>query len=163
MLLIGMGRQEVKELREVGKLLAYLKSLSRRVLRTRLISYVFKQVLIYPAKRLHPLGVPTSRVAGIESTLDKIPVMSCWADDVAPLLAKGLAGFTRGPNKKRQNLEIYLPSNRKIGKNKIIMRWIWLTVVVPRWIYVTGLNRTQVSRFQYLLRFGADLQRFLAR
>jgi 4-hydroxy-3-polyprenylbenzoate decarboxylase len=47
--------------------------------------------------------------------------MSCWPDDVAPLLTWGLT-ITRGPNKKRQNLGIY--RQQKISKNKIIMRWL---------------------------------------
>lgn len=120
---IGMGRQEVKELREVGKLLAYLKEPEPPKGFKDAIDKlpVFKQVLNMPAKRLRKAACQQVVWQGDEVDLDKIPVMSCWSDDVAPLLTWGLT-VTRGPNKKRQNLGIY--RQQKIGKNKIIMRWL---------------------------------------
>ncbi|MEZ8287480.1 3-octaprenyl-4-hydroxybenzoate carboxy-lyase [Vibrio splendidus] len=120
---IGMGRQEVKELREVGKLLAYLKEPEPpKGFKDALDKLpVFKQVLNMPAKRLRKAACQQVVWQGDDVDLDKIPVMSCWAGDVAPLLTWGLT-VTRGPNKKRQNLGIY--RQQKIGKNKVIMRWL---------------------------------------
>ena len=120
---IGMGRQEVKELREVGKLLAYLKEPEPpKGFKDALDKLpVFKQVLNMPAKRLRKAACQQVIWQGDDVDLDKIPVMSCWADDVAPLLTWGLT-VTRGPNKKRQNLGIY--RQQKIGMNKVIMRWL---------------------------------------
>ena len=120
---MGMGRTDVRELREVGKLLAYLKEPEppkgfREVLDKL---PVFKQVLNMPVKRLRSAPCQDIVWQGEEVDLDKIPVMSCWPDDVAPLLTWGLT-ITKGPNKKRQNLGIY--RQQKIGKNKIIMRWL---------------------------------------
>ncbi len=120
---MGMGRSEVKELREVGKLLAYLKEPEPpKGFKDALEKLpLFKQVLHMPAKRLR--NAPCQQIVwqGDEVDLDKIPVMSCWQDDVAPLLTWGLT-VTKGPNKKRQNLGIY--RQQKLGKNKIIMRWL---------------------------------------
>ena len=120
---IGMGREEVKELREVGKLLAYLKEPEPpRGFKDALEKIpVFKQVLNMPAKRLRKAPCQEVVWQGDDVDLDKIPVMSCWQDDVAPLLTWGLT-VTRGPHKKRQNLGIY--RQQKIAKNKIIMRWL---------------------------------------
>tara|TARA_Y100001956_G_scaffold66175_1_gene67582 strand:+ start:1320 stop:3176 length:1857 start_codon:yes stop_codon:yes gene_type:complete len=120
---IGMGRSEVKELREVGKLLAYLKEPEPpRGFKDAIDKIpVFKQVLNMPAKRLRKAPCQEVVWQGEDVDLDKIPVMSCWQDDVAPLLTWGLT-VTRGPHKKRQNLGIY--RQQKIGKNKIIMRWL---------------------------------------
>ncbi len=120
---IGMGRSEVKELREVGKLLAYLKEPEPpRGFKDAIEKIpVFKQVLNMPAKRLRKAACQEVVWQGEDVDLDKIPVMSCWQDDVAPLLTWGLT-VTRGPHKKRQNLGIY--RQQKIGKNKIIMRWL---------------------------------------
>ncbi|CAK4070060.1 4-hydroxy-3-polyprenylbenzoate decarboxylase [Vibrio sp. 16] len=120
---IGMGRSEVKELREVGKLLAYLKEPEPpRGFKDAIEKIpVFKQVLNMPAKRLRKAPCQEVVWQGEDVDLDKIPVMSCWQDDVAPLLTWGLT-VTRGPHKKRQNLGIY--RQQKIGKNKIIMRWL---------------------------------------
>ncbi|OEF27207.1 4-hydroxy-3-polyprenylbenzoate decarboxylase [Vibrio rumoiensis] len=120
---IGMGRQDVSELREVGKLLAYLKEPEPPKGFKDAIDKlpVFKQVLNMPAKRLRSAPCQKIVLEGDEVDLDKIPVMSCWPGDVAPLLTWGLT-VTRGPNKKRQNLGIY--RQQKIGKNKVIMRWL---------------------------------------
>ncbi|MBA5764114.1 4-hydroxy-3-polyprenylbenzoate decarboxylase [Vibrio sp. 404] len=120
---IGMGRTEVKELREVGKLLAYLKEPEPpKGFKDAFEKLpLFKQVLNMPAKRLRKAPCQDIVWQGREVDLDKIPVMSCWQDDVAPLLTWGLT-ITKGPNKKRQNLGIY--RQQKLGKNKIIMRWL---------------------------------------
>ncbi len=120
---IGMGREDVQDLREVGKLLAYLKEPEPpRGFKDAIDKIpVFKQVLNMPAKRLRNAPCQEIIWQGEEVDLDKIPVMSCWADDVAPLLTWGLT-ITRGPNKKRQNLGIY--RQQKLSKNKIIMRWL---------------------------------------
>ncbi|MGD8112350.1 4-hydroxy-3-polyprenylbenzoate decarboxylase [Vibrio sp. TRT 17S01] len=120
---IGMGRQHVKELREVGKLLAYLKEPEPpKGFKDALDKLpLFKQVLNMPAKRLRKAPCQEVIWSGDAVDLDKVPVMSCWQDDVAPLLTWGLT-VTRGPNKKRQNLGIY--RQQKLGKNKIIMRWL---------------------------------------
>lgn len=120
---IGMGRSEVSELREVGKLLAYLKEPEPPKGFKDAIDKlpVFRQVLNMPAKRLRKAACQQVVWQGDDVDLDKIPVMSCWAGDVAPLLTWGLT-VTKGPNKKRQNLGIY--RQQKLGKNKIIMRWL---------------------------------------
>ncbi|NAW56634.1 4-hydroxy-3-polyprenylbenzoate decarboxylase [Vibrio sp. V38_P2S17PM301] len=120
---IGMGRHDVQELREVGKLLAYLKEPEPpRGFKDALDKLpVFRQVLNMPAKRLRKAACQEIIWQGEEVDLDKIPVMSCWPDDVAPLMTWGLT-ITRGPHKKRQNLGIY--RQQKLGKNKVIMRWL---------------------------------------
>ncbi|MDG3086696.1 4-hydroxy-3-polyprenylbenzoate decarboxylase [Vibrio hannami] len=120
---IGMGRQQVSELREVGKLLAYLKEPEPpKGFKDALDKIpVFKQVLNMPTKKLRKAPCQQIVWSGDEVDLDKIPVMSCWSEDVAPLLTWGLT-ITKGPNKSRQNLGIY--RQQKIGKNKIIMRWL---------------------------------------
>ncbi|CAM2965524.1 4-hydroxy-3-polyprenylbenzoate decarboxylase [Vibrio neptunius] len=120
---IGMGREDVKDLREVGKLLAYLKEPEPpRGFKDALEKLpVFRQVLNMPVKRLRKAPCQEIVWQGDDVDLDKIPVMSCWQDDVAPLLTWGLT-VTRGPHKKRQNLGIY--RQQKISNNKIIMRWL---------------------------------------
>ncbi len=120
---MGMGRESVKDLREVGKLLAYLKEPEPpRGFKDALDKLpVFRQVLNMPVKRLRKAPCQQIIWQGDEVDLDKIPVMSCWPNDVAPLLTWGLT-ITRGPSKKRQNLGIY--RQQKIAKNKVIMRWL---------------------------------------
>lgn len=120
---MGMGQQQVQELRDVGQWLAYLKEPEPPRGLKELIEKlpVFKQVLNMPVKRLRRAPCQEIVWQGDEVDLDKIPVMSCWPDDVAPLLTWGLT-ITRGPHKKRQNLGIY--RQQKIARNKVIMRWL---------------------------------------
>ncbi|WP_039971178.1 4-hydroxy-3-polyprenylbenzoate decarboxylase [Vibrio halioticoli] len=120
---LGMGRQKVSDLREVGKLLAYLKEPEPpKGFKDALDKLpVFKQVLNMPVKRLRKARCQEIVWQGEDVDLDKIPVMSCWPDDVAPLLTWGLT-ITKGPNQKRQNLGIY--RQQKLSKNKVIMRWL---------------------------------------
>lgn len=120
---MGMGRQQVQELRDVGQWLAYLKEPEPPRGLKELIEKlpVFKQVLNMPVKRLRRAPCQEIVWQGDAVNLDKIPVMSCWPDDVAPLLTWGLT-ITRGPHKKRQNLGIY--RQQKIARNKVIMRWL---------------------------------------
>ncbi|EKF9792495.1 4-hydroxy-3-polyprenylbenzoate decarboxylase [Vibrio cholerae] len=120
---MGMGRQQVQELRDVGQWLAYLKEPEPPRGLKELIEKlpVFKQVLNMPVKRLRRAPCQEIVWQGDTVDLDKIPVMSCWPDDVAPLLTWGLT-ITRGPHKKRQNLGIY--RQQKIARNKVIMRWL---------------------------------------
>ncbi len=120
---LAMGRENVTDLREVGKLLAYLKEPEPpKGFKEALSSLpVFRQVLNMPVKRLHKAPCQQIVWQGDEVDLDKIPVMKCWPDDVAPLLTWGLT-ITKGPYKKRQNLGIY--RQQKIAKNKVIMRWL---------------------------------------
>ncbi len=81
----------------------------------------FKQVLNMPTKRLRGAPCQQKIIQGDDVDLNKIPIMTCWPEDAAPLITWGLT-VTRGPHKERQNLGIY--RQQLIGKNKLIMRWL---------------------------------------
>ncbi len=83
---MGMGREEVRELREVGKLLAYLKEPEPpKGFRDALDKLpVFRQVLNMPAKKIRKAACQEVVLTGEDVNLDKVPVMRCWPDDVAP-------------------------------------------------------------------------------
>ena len=120
---MGMGQESVEALREVGKLLAYLKEPEPpkgiKDLWNKLP--VFKQVLNMPSKEVSKAPCQQVVLEGDEVDLTKLPIQRCWPGDVAPLVTWGLT-VTRGPHKKRQNLGIY--RQQVIGKNKLIMRWL---------------------------------------
>ncbi|QGX63316.1 4-hydroxy-3-polyprenylbenzoate decarboxylase [Alteromonas mediterranea] len=120
---MGMGQESVEALREVGKLLAYLKEpeppKGLKDLWEKLP--VFKQVLNMPAKVLKKAPCQEVVLTGDDVDLSKFPVQRCWPGDAAPLVTWGLS-VTKGPHKKRQNLGIY--RQQVIGKNKLIMRWL---------------------------------------
>ncbi|MBQ4812788.1 3-octaprenyl-4-hydroxybenzoate decarboxylase [Pseudoalteromonas luteoviolacea] len=120
---MGMGQTDVSELREVGKLLAFLKEPEPPKGIKEAIGQipVFKQVLNMPAKELKKAPCQQVVLSGDDVDLTKLPIQHCWPGDAAPLITWGLT-VTKGPHKKRQNLGIY--RQQLLGKNKIIMRWL---------------------------------------
>ncbi len=120
---LGMGEEEVSALREVGKLLAYLKEPEPpKGLKDAWDKWpILKQVLTMSPKVLSSAPCQDIVWEGDEVDLSKLPIQHCWPGDVAPLITWGLV-VTRGPNKTRQNLGIY--RQQVLGKNKVIMRWL---------------------------------------
>ncbi|XOV79779.1 MAG: 4-hydroxy-3-polyprenylbenzoate decarboxylase [Aestuariibacter sp.] len=120
---MGMGQDDVQALREVGKLLAFLKEPEppKGIKDLWDKMPVFKQVLNMPAKIVNKAVCQQNVIAGDDVDLHNIPIQRCWPGDVAPLLTWGLT-VTLGPYKKRQNLGIY--RQQLIAKNKLIMRWL---------------------------------------
>ena len=120
---LGMGEDDPTRLREVGKLLAYLKEPEPpKGLRDAWDKWpVLKQVLNMAPKEVK--GAPCQEVVweGADVDLSRLPIQHCWPGDVAPLITWGLT-VTRGPHKKRQNLGIY--RQQVLGPNKLIMRWL---------------------------------------
>ncbi len=120
---LGMGEESTQALREVGKLLAFLKEPEPpKGLKDAWEKWpVLKQVLTMSPKVVS--SAPCQEVVweGAEVELGKLPIQHCWPGDVAPLITWGLV-VTRGPNKPRQNLGIY--RQQVIGPNKTIMRWL---------------------------------------
>ncbi len=119
----GMGQTSVHALRDVGKLLAYLKEPEPPTgFKDALKKWpILKQVLNMGAKQLKKAPCQEFIIEGGDVDLSKLPIQTCWPEDVAPLITWGLV-ITKGPNKPRQNLGIY--RQQVIAKNKVIMRWL---------------------------------------
>jgi 4-hydroxy-3-polyprenylbenzoate decarboxylase len=119
----AMGCEDVSELREVGKLLAFLKEPEPPAgLKDAWDKApIFKQVLNMAAKEVKKPNCQAVVIEGDDVDLSKLPIQTCWPGDVAPLITWGLV-ITKGPEKKRQNLGIY--RQQVIAKNKVIMRWL---------------------------------------
>lgn len=120
---LGMGQEDVSALREVGKLLAFLKEPEPPKGIKDLFSSItqFRPVLNMPTKTISKPECQDVVLSGEQVDLYRLPIMHCWPDDVAPLITWGLT-VTKGPYKKRQNIGIY--RQQLIGKNKLIMRWL---------------------------------------
>ncbi|KAA3652742.1 MAG: 4-hydroxy-3-polyprenylbenzoate decarboxylase [Proteobacteria bacterium] len=122
---LGMGVEGdwKLQLREVGRLLAFLKEPEPpKGLRDAWEKLpMFRQVLNMAPKEVR--SAPCQEVVweGDAVDLARLPIQHCWPGDAAPLITWGLV-VTRGPNQKRQNLGIY--RQQVIGPNKVIMRWL---------------------------------------
>jgi len=120
---LGMGQESVTALRDVGKLLAFLKEPEPpKGFRDALnLLPKYKKVLSMSPKNIKKAPCQQVVMSGDDVDLTKLPIQHCWPGDVAPLVTWGLT-VTRGPHKERQNLGIY--RQQLLGPNKLIMRWL---------------------------------------
>jgi 4-hydroxy-3-polyprenylbenzoate decarboxylase len=119
----AMGVADARALRDVGKLLAYLKEPEPpQGLRDLWDKFpLLRQVLNMAPKERS--SAPCREVVweGGDVDLSRLPVQTCWPGDAGPLITWGLT-VTRGPTKPRQNLGIY--RQQVIGPDRLIMRWL---------------------------------------
>jgi len=120
---MGMGEDSVEALREIGRLLAYLKEPEApKGLKDAWEKLpVLRQVLNMAPREVSRAPCQRNVLEGEEVDLGRLPVQTCWPGDVAPLITWGLV-VTRGPAKARQNLGIY--RQQVLGPNRTIMRWL---------------------------------------
>ena len=120
---LAMGEDNVAALREVGKLLAFLKEPDppKGMKDAWEKMGVFKQVLNMAPKVVKQAPCQQVIIENEAVDLSSLPIQTCWPGDAAPLITWGLV-ITRGPEKDRQNLGIY--RQQVIARNKVIMRWL---------------------------------------
>ena len=125
---MGMGATEVGELRAVGQMLAHLKEPeppkgfqdAGRLLQMGKALWDMKPVAVRKAPCQEEV------FEGAEVDLSRLPIQTCWPEDVGPLITWGLV-ITRGPQsgakpRSRQNLGIY--RQQVIARHQVIMRWL---------------------------------------
>ena len=125
---LGMGSDNVLELRDIGRMLASLKEPEP----PRGLKDAGK--LLQMAKALWDMKPALQRRAPCQEVvlehgdidLGRLPVQTCWPGDAGPLITWGLV-VTRGPQgvaspRLRQNLGIY--RQQLIGPRQLIMRWL---------------------------------------
>lgn len=120
---LAMGQKNIQDLRELGKLLAFLKEPTP----PKGFKDVFEKLPLF--KQIMNLNPKISKkgvcqqncLHGKEVDLERLPIQTCWPGDVAPLITWGLV-VTKGPTQERLNLGIY--RQQLIGPNKLLMRWL---------------------------------------
>jgi len=119
----ALGEDNAAALREVGKLLAFLKEPAppRGFKEAMKTLPIYKKVLDMSPKSVKNPKCQEIRILADDVDLSILPIQTCWPGDVAPLITWGLV-TTRGPTKQRQNLGIY--RQQLIGRNRLIMRWL---------------------------------------
>ncbi len=119
----ALGEEQASALREVGKLLAFLKEPEppkgfKAAMKTLPI---YRKVLDMSPKLVKKPLCQQNILRDDEVDLARLPVQTCWPGDAGPLITWGLV-TTRGPTRERQNLGIY--RMQVIGRNRVIMRWL---------------------------------------
>ena len=120
---LGMGAQDVSELRAIGQLLSNLKEPQPPAGLKEIgkLGEMAKAVWDMRPKMEKHAAVHEIILEGDDVDLTQLPIQHCWPGDIAPLLSWGLV-VTKGPHKARQNLGIY--RQQLLGRNKLIMRWL---------------------------------------
>ncbi len=120
---MGMGKEDIGSLREIGETLAWLRQPDppKGMKEAWQSLPIYKKVLDMAPKTVAKASCQQKVIEGERVDLYALPVQTCWPEDVAPLLTWGLT-ITKGPRKERQNSGIY--RQQLLAKNKIIMRWL---------------------------------------
>jgi len=120
---LGMGAQDISELRRIGHLLARLKEPEppKGIKDVMDLGTLVKSLWDMAPKERSSAPCQDVVWEGKDVDLARLPIQHCWPGDVAPLITWGLV-ITKGPHKKRQNLGIY--RQQVLGPNKVIMRWL---------------------------------------
>jgi len=120
---LALGAGQLESLREVGKLLAFLKEPEppKGFLDAIKSLPVYRKILDMSPRHVSNPKCQQIKITGDEVDLSFLPIQTCWPDDVARLITWGIV-VTEGLAKKRQNLGIY--RQQVIGRNKVIMRWL---------------------------------------
>jgi len=119
----AIGQESIEDLREVGRVLAFLKEpgwpnkISEAIERLP----VFRKLIHMKPREVHAAPCHENIIEAEDIDLATLPIQTCWPGDAGPLITWGLV-ITKGPYKSRQNIGIY--RQQVISRNKVIMRWL---------------------------------------
>jgi 4-hydroxy-3-polyprenylbenzoate decarboxylase len=121
---LAMGGHGPERLREVGELLAALKEPEAPSgLRDALGKVALLKAALWDMAPRSVRAAACQQIVweGTDVDLGRLPIQTCWPQDVAPLITWGVV-VTRGPHRKRQNLGIY--RQQVLSPHKVAMRWL---------------------------------------
>lgn len=125
---LGMGAKCLKDLRDVGHVLANLKEPEppKGLKDAGRLLQMLKSLWDMKPSVVRAAPCQQEVYEGPDVDLKALPIQTCWPGDVGPLITWGLV-VTRGPQnvakpRARQNLGIY--RQQLIGRNRLIMRWL---------------------------------------
>lgn len=119
----AMGQSNLKDLRALGQILAYIKAPEPPKGMKELWERwpTIKRMLSSFPKVISNPECQSIVKEGKDVDLSKLPIQTCWPKDIAPLITWGLV-ITKNPTHLRQNLGIY--RQQVLNHNQVIMRWL---------------------------------------
>jgi 4-hydroxy-3-polyprenylbenzoate decarboxylase len=156
---LGMGRESIKDLRDIGVLLSALKEPEPPTGFKDAFGKLplLKQALNMAPKYVNRAVCQKNVIEKDEVDLTKLPIQTCWPEDVAPLITWGLV-TTKGPYQNRENMGVY--RQQVLSKNKLIMRW--LSHRGGALDYLDWQKEHPKERFPIAVTLGADPATMLA-
>lgn len=152
---LGLGG-DIHHLREIGKLLAFLRQPQAPSSFMEVIKLlpIAKRVFNMPPKTLSSGACQSKIFIGDEVDLYSLPIQKCWSNDISPLITWPLI-VTKGPSGKQVdqfNLGVY--RLQLIGKNKLLMRWLKLRGGAQQ--HLRTLQTGKYKSFPVAAIIGAD-------
>ncbi len=119
----AMGADDAEALREIGRLLAFLKEPDPpRSMREAWNNLpIFKKVMDMAPRHVRSAPCQERTLEGGDVDLDQWPIQTCWPGDAGRQITWGLV-VTQGPHAERANMGIY--RQQVLGRNRVIMRWL---------------------------------------
>jgi 4-hydroxy-3-polyprenylbenzoate decarboxylase len=121
---LAMGSDEAGRLTDIGELLASLREPQAPTgFRDALGKVAQLKAALWDMAPRRVKGPACQQIVweGQDVDLARLPIQTCWPEDVAPLITWGVV-ITRGPHRNRQNLGIY--RQQVLARNKLAMRWL---------------------------------------
>lgn len=121
---MALGLKDQADLRELGKLLAFLKNPEPPASLKETIG------MIPLAKRILAMNPKDTKKASsqeiviLDPDLSILPIQKCWPNDISPLITWPLI-VSKGPGiEKTDNFNLGIYRLQPVSKNKLIMRWL---------------------------------------
>ncbi|MCX7115651.1 MAG: 4-hydroxy-3-polyprenylbenzoate decarboxylase [Gammaproteobacteria bacterium] len=120
---LAMGEDSISALRDIGHLLVSLKEPDPpKGLKDALGKWsLLKKAMTMAPKIISRPICQTHVLEGPDVNLQRLPIQTCWPDDVAPLITWGLV-TTKNLKKSRENSGIY--RLQVLGPNRVVVRWL---------------------------------------
>lgn len=121
---MGLGIKDSSELKELGKLLAFMKNPEPPSSLKETFSMIplAKRILSMPPKTV---SKGTSQQVVIENPdINTLPIQTCWPGDVSPLITWPLIVTKGTGNDKTDNYNLGIYRLQPVAKDKLIMRWL---------------------------------------
>ena len=121
---MGLGIKDSSKLRELGKLLAFMKNPEP----PSSLKETFSMLPI--AKRILSMSPKTVSKASSQQRVIKnpdlsiLPIQNCWPEDVSPLITWPLIVTKGTGSEKTDNYNLGIYRLQPVAKNKLIMRWL---------------------------------------
>lgn len=122
-ILWGMGLENIEQLRKLGEALADMREPAQSLQHQSLLQHLplVKKIMAMTPKQVSGGECQAFVWKGADVDLARLPIQTCWPDDVAPLVTWPLV-ITRSESKARFNIGIY--RQQVLAHNKLIMRWL---------------------------------------
>ncbi|MFK7973861.1 MAG: UbiD family decarboxylase [Rickettsiaceae bacterium] len=121
---LGLGIKDASELREFGKLLAFMKQPEppSSLKETFAMLPIAKRILAMKPKNVSKASC--QEIVITNPDLNKLPIQTCWPEDIGPLITWPLI-VTKGIGvDKTDNPNLGVYRLQPIAKDKLIMRWL---------------------------------------